>query len=131
MMASVADRDRAVAVLQQSFIEGRLSRDEFEQRLGQALGSRDFRELLALTADLPVRSPFDRLPAHRTVPRLPARGKRSPRWLTRVTARLRQQKTSCALPAVGGLLVPQGGSDVGHGVVRAVRRGFSWSRSRG
>jgi hypothetical protein len=86
MTASVADRDRAVRVLQESFIEGRLARDEFEQRVGQAIASRDFRELLALTADLPARGPFDRLPAHRTVPRRPARGRRSPRWLARVFA---------------------------------------------
>jgi hypothetical protein len=80
MVASAADRDRAIRILQESFIEGRLARDEFEQRVGQALVSRDFRELLALTADLPVRSPFDRLPAHRTAPRLPVRGQRSRRW---------------------------------------------------
>lgn len=87
MPASVADRDRAVANLQESFIEGRLTRGEFEQRVGQAIVSRDFWELLALTADLPVRGPFDRLPAHRTVPRLPPRGERSRRWLARVIAR--------------------------------------------
>jgi hypothetical protein len=61
MGASVADRDRAVRTLQKSFIEGRLAPDEFEHRVGRALVSRDFRELLALTADLPVRGPFDRL----------------------------------------------------------------------
>src|ERR1700759_3914688 len=90
MTASAADRQRAVASLQESFIEGRLSRDEFGQRLGQAIVSRDFRELLALTADLPVRGPFDRLPSHRTVPTRPSRGQRSPRWLARVTARLKR-----------------------------------------
>jgi hypothetical protein len=83
MAASTADRDRAVRILQESFIEGRLAKDEFEQRVGQAFVSRDFRELLALTADLPVRSPFDRLPAHRTVPRPPARRERSWCWLRR------------------------------------------------
>jgi hypothetical protein len=88
MTPSPADRDRAITILQESFIEGRLTGDEFGQRVGQAIASRDFRELLALTADLPVRGPFDRLPAHRTVPRLPARGKRSRRWLARVIARL-------------------------------------------
>ncbi len=88
MLASAADRDRAVRLLQDSFIEGRLARDEFEQRTGQALVSRDFRELLTLTADLPVRSPFDRLPAHRTTPRRPAHGRRSQGWLVRIIARL-------------------------------------------
>jgi hypothetical protein len=69
MPASVADRDRAIRTLQESFTEGRLTRAELDQRLGQALRSRDFRELLALTADLPSADPFARLPAHRTTPR--------------------------------------------------------------
>ena len=68
MLASVADRDRAVRILQASFVEGRLALDEFEQRVGQAIASRDFRELLALTADLPCR-PLGRLPAHPVTPR--------------------------------------------------------------
>ena len=37
MLASAANRDRAVRLLQESFVEGRLAGDEFEQRLGQAL----------------------------------------------------------------------------------------------
>jgi len=81
MAASEADRERTIRNLQESFIEGRLTTGEFDQRMGQALGSRDFRELLALTADLPVRSLFDRLPAHRTTPRRPARHGRLRRWL--------------------------------------------------
>jgi hypothetical protein len=87
MAASVADRDRAIRLLQESFIEGRLAADEFEQRVGQALVFWDFRELLTLTADLPVRSPFDRMPAHRITPRPPVRGSRSRSWLVRVMAR--------------------------------------------
>lgn len=81
MAASEADRERVIRNLQESFIEGRLTTGEFDQRMGQALVSRDFRELLALTADLPLRSLFGRLPAHRTTPRRPARRRRSPRWL--------------------------------------------------
>jgi hypothetical protein len=87
MLASVADRDRTIGILKHSFIAGRLTKEEFEQRVGQAMASRDFRELLALMADLPVRSPFDRLPSHRTTPRPPARGGLASRWLARVIAR--------------------------------------------
>jgi hypothetical protein len=95
MLASVADRDRAIRILQGSFAEGRLAMDEFEQRVGLAIVSRDFRELLALTADLPA-GPFDRLPAHRVAPR-PSPGRRSPGlvarlaqgWFCRTTARAR------------------------------------------
>ncbi len=82
MLASVADRDRAIRILQASFVEGRLVMDEFEQRVGLAIGSRDFRELLALTADLPA-GPFDRLPAHRVTPRPSAR-RQSRGWFTRL-----------------------------------------------
>ena len=73
MAASAADEDRVIRILQESFIEGRLAKDELEQRVGQAIMSRDFRELIALIADLPVRGPFDRLPWHRATPRPPAR----------------------------------------------------------
>jgi Domain of unknown function (DUF1707) len=69
MLASPADRDRTVRVLQESFAAGRLTRDELDERLGRALQSRDFPELLTLTADLPSDNPFARLPAHRTTPR--------------------------------------------------------------
>jgi hypothetical protein len=69
MLASPADRDAAIRALQESFAEGRLTRDELDERLGRALRSRDFPELLTLTADLPPDSPFARLPAHRTTPR--------------------------------------------------------------
>src|ERR1700685_1854500 len=82
MPALSADRDRAIRILQAAFVEGRLAMDEFEQRVGRAIMSRDFRELLALTADLPA-GPFDRLPAHRVTPRRSA-GKRSRGWLASV-----------------------------------------------
>jgi hypothetical protein len=63
MRASSADRERTILVLQKSFVDGRLTTDELDERLGQALMSRAFHELMALTADLPV-GPFGRLPAH-------------------------------------------------------------------
>jgi hypothetical protein len=67
MRASSTDRDRAIAVLQRSFVEGRLDRDELDDRLGQAFLSRFFADLMALIADLPV-GPFERLPAHPSTP---------------------------------------------------------------
>ena len=84
MMPSVADHDRVIKILKESLIAGRLTRDEFEQRVEQAAAARDFRELLALMADLPAHSPFDRLPAHRITPCPPVRGWRSWRWLGQV-----------------------------------------------
>jgi Domain of unknown function (DUF1707) len=72
--ASTADTDRTVDVLQRSFAEGRLTRDELDLRLGRALLSRFFDELMAITDDLPVGT-FGRLPAHPVTPpfRRPAR----------------------------------------------------------
>jgi hypothetical protein len=74
MLASVADRDRAVRILKEAFVTGRLAFDEFEERVGRAIGERDFRELLALYDDLPV-GLYDRLPAHPLDPR-PSAGKK-------------------------------------------------------
>jgi Domain of unknown function (DUF1707) len=69
MRASTTDRDRVVEILKTSFVEGRLTREEFDLRLGQVFFSRFFEELMALIADLPV-GPFQRLPAHPVAPRL-------------------------------------------------------------
>ena len=70
MLASTADRDRSVRVVKESFVEGRLTAEELDQRLGKVLVSRYFGELMALTADLPV-GPFGRLPAHPVTPAFP------------------------------------------------------------
>ena len=70
MWASTADRDRSVEVVKASFVEGRLTVEELDYRVGQVLVSRCFEELMALTADLPV-GPFGRLPAHPMTPAFP------------------------------------------------------------
>jgi hypothetical protein len=54
MRSSSADRERAIDVLKAAFAEGRLTRDEFEERSGQVLRSQTYAQLAALTADLPV-----------------------------------------------------------------------------
>jgi hypothetical protein len=72
MRASSADRERTIRVLQRSFVEGRLNRDELDERLGQALVAGAFHELMAVIADLPV-GPFGRLPAHSATPPFPRR----------------------------------------------------------
>jgi hypothetical protein len=71
MRASTADRERAIKVLQAGFVEGRLSREEFGQRLGQAFLLRTFAELMALTADLPA-GPFGEIAGASGHPRAPA-----------------------------------------------------------
>src|SRR6266702_2162256 len=54
LRASHADRERVIAVLKAAFIQGRLTKDEFDSRVGRALGSRTCAELAALTADIPA-----------------------------------------------------------------------------
>ena len=52
MRASDADRDRVIDVLRAATADGRLTADEFSERMEAALASRTFRELAPLTADL-------------------------------------------------------------------------------
>ena len=54
MRASSADRERTIRVLQKSFVEGRLTRDELDARAGHALAARTYAELAAVTADIPA-----------------------------------------------------------------------------
>ena len=50
-----ADRDQAIDVLKAAFVQGRLTKDEFDLRVGQVLASRTYADLAALTADVPSR----------------------------------------------------------------------------
>jgi hypothetical protein len=54
LRASHADRDQVVGTLKSAFVQGMLAKDEFDLRVGQALASRTYAELAALTADLPA-----------------------------------------------------------------------------
>jgi hypothetical protein len=54
MRASSADRERAVDVLKAGFAEGRLTQDEYNDRMGRAYSARTYGELMALTSDLPA-----------------------------------------------------------------------------
>jgi Domain of unknown function (DUF1707) len=51
-----SDRDRAVVetILADAFAEGRITRDEYDERTGTALASRTLGELVPLISDLPV-----------------------------------------------------------------------------
>jgi hypothetical protein len=54
MRASHADRDRVIAELKAAFVQGRLTKDEFDDRVGQTLAARTHAELAALTTDIPA-----------------------------------------------------------------------------
>ena len=62
LRASRADREQVVDVLKTAFVQGRLDRDEFGLRVGQALSSRIYADLAALTADIPDWLATARLP---------------------------------------------------------------------
>jgi Domain of unknown function (DUF1707)/Domain of unknown function (DUF4190) len=57
MRASDRDRDNTADWLRTAFAEGRLTKDEYDERIGQALSSKTYAELEALTADLPRKLP--------------------------------------------------------------------------
>jgi uncharacterized membrane protein len=58
MRSSDRDRDSAQAILQGAYADGRLTREEFDDRSGRVMTSHTYDDLRALTADLPGRLPF-------------------------------------------------------------------------
>ena len=54
LRASNADREQVISLLKPAFVQGRLTKDEFDLRVGRALLSRTCAELAALTADIPA-----------------------------------------------------------------------------
>jgi hypothetical protein len=54
LRASHADRERVICALKTAFVQGRLAKDEFDARVGQALTSRTHAELAVVTADIPA-----------------------------------------------------------------------------
>jgi len=54
LRASRADRERVIDLLKAAFVQGRLDRDEFDARIGQAVASRTYGELAAVIADIPA-----------------------------------------------------------------------------
>jgi hypothetical protein len=53
LRASHADREQVVDVLKVAFVQGRLTKDELDARIGQAFTSKTYADLAAVTADLP------------------------------------------------------------------------------
>ena len=54
LRASHADREHVLDVLKAAFVQGLLTKDEFDMRVGQTFASRTYAELAALTADIPA-----------------------------------------------------------------------------
>lgn len=53
LRTSRADREPAIDALKVAYVQGRLTKDEFDERLGRALAPLTHAELAALTSDLP------------------------------------------------------------------------------
>ncbi len=68
MLASHADRERAVDVLRAGYAEGRLEKGEFDRRVARAYAARTVGELALLVADLP-QGP---VPVNQAAPVVPA-----------------------------------------------------------
>jgi hypothetical protein len=89
MRASDADRDRAVDVLRAATADGRLTPDEFSERMETALSARTLGELAGLTSDLALAQASD-------VARIDQRGgsvRREGRWV--VPQRLNLRSAWC------------------------------------
>jgi Domain of unknown function (DUF1707) len=57
LRASHADREQVIDLLKAAFVQARLTRDDFDARVGQALASRTYAELAEVTAGIPPGSP--------------------------------------------------------------------------
>jgi hypothetical protein len=77
MRASHADRDQVIDTLKDAYVQGRLTKDEFDSRVGHALASRTHADLAALTSDLPAGPPAG--PPAARPPRRPVQARRPPR----------------------------------------------------
>jgi hypothetical protein len=54
LRASHADREQVIGTLKAAFVQGRLTKDELDARVGQTLAARTYADLTAVTADLPA-----------------------------------------------------------------------------
>ena len=53
LRVSRVDREQAIGTLKAAFVQGRLTKDELDERVGRALVPLTYAELAALTSDLP------------------------------------------------------------------------------
>jgi Domain of unknown function (DUF1707) len=92
LRASHADREQVIELLKAAFVQDRLTKGEFDARVGQALASRTYAELTAATADLPAG------PAAAPPPR-PAREQAAPSGSTELKTAVRMIIATTVLTA--------------------------------
>ncbi|MGH3150659.1 MAG: DUF1707 SHOCT-like domain-containing protein [Streptosporangiaceae bacterium] len=118
LRTSHADREQVVDVLKAAFVQDRLTKDEFDDRVGQALAARTYADLTALTADLPA----DPAPVAAAAPRHPAPS-RPGNATVRKGARVIAVTTAITATAWAGALLTQAGPEAA-GILWAVT--FMW-----
>ena len=64
LRASHADREHVIGTLKAAFVDGRVTKDEFEARVGQVFASRTYAQLAAVTADIPAGQIADQSPGN-------------------------------------------------------------------
>ncbi len=115
LRASHADREQVIEVLKAAFVQGRLAKDEFDLRVGQAFAARSHAELASVTAGLPAEPTMAK-------PRTPARTQVEPP-VVRPGPVLAVATAVCAGVWMFGFLVPwptDPEGDPSHGIVLLV-----------
>ena len=101
--ASHADRERVIEMLKAALVQGRLAKDEFDLRVGQAFAARTHAQLAAVAAGLPA-EPTTAQPATAR-PAAPARAESEPP-VVRPGPLLAVATAVCAGVWMFGFLVP-------------------------
>jgi hypothetical protein len=114
LLAAHADRERIIGVLKDAFVQDRLTKDEFDTRVGHAFAARTHADLAPLTADLPVPAP----------PAEPARPWRPENTSARNSARVVAVSTVLTASAWAGALL--GGTETALAGGLALALTFIW-----
>ncbi|MBO0802654.1 MAG: DUF1707 and DUF4190 domain-containing protein [Nocardiopsaceae bacterium] len=72
MRAAAADRERAIDLLKAAFGEGRLTKDEFDERCARVMSSKTYGDLAPIVTDLPGGVAFSTAPVPYSPPYQPA-----------------------------------------------------------
>ena len=136
LRASRTDRERVIELLKAAFVEERLDKDEFDARVVQALASRTYAELAAVTADIPADLPVVGVAAVESAAAVPAVvGPTSTPGRTLAKAAFRACLCVLVAGCPGGGRIPDPESCLGiHRRLRGSRgshRGVGLSRLRG
>jgi hypothetical protein len=129
LRASHADREQVVDTLKDAFVQGRLTKDEFDSRVAHALAARTYADLASLSTDLPAapavaRPPGRPVPARRPAPARRPVPARPANTAVRNGARVIAATTALTAGLWAAALLSPAGSQALGGLVFAVT--FVW-----